>query len=442
MDRVNLFNPFESKPSGHEDPLTWAFLVTLKYNPSLQNLLREMVISRLLPEHGKFSSIWESANIFTQKQSIEFESDPELIVSVLLTNVCKKKEIKVDWIKRKDEEPRYDGIIEYPNGLILIIENKPRHDEVWEEQLSPSLKSFPDDFKAGSDEELLHHSAVCIEWSKVLEGILEFINSKLTPFEGRAIASDFLSFVEEKHPGLTPYRTFELCGGRHEALQRRTDKLCRDIAVQAGLETGEDQEGEYIHRPESIARRIKFYCNEQNLMVCLWPGNTAEQARRLHGFFADNGNAEFLGLADNDNNQWQIDPYIRFFYLNNVINVGVYPEALIDYLNYFVTDQNPIGRWRYDTVAGKMELMNFLDELEHENLINTQNRKQIEAEFFTGKIPYMNFAPGFEISRTWDLDQVIQWEKKNKLEGRIIDALNTPLAAWGEKICKFNSITN
>lgn len=432
MDRLNLFNPFESKPSGHEDPLTWAFLVTLKFTPSLQHFLREMVISRLLPEYGKLSSIWESANIFTQKQSIEFESDPELIVSVLLTDVRIEEEIEVDWIKRKDEEPRYDGVIEYPNGLILIIENKPRHNEVWEEQLSPSLKSFPDDFKSGNDKELLHHSAVCIEWPKILEGVLEFINSKLTPFEGRAIASDFLSFVEEKHPGLTPYRTFELCGGRHEALKRRTDKLCRDIAVLAGLETGKDQEGEYIHRPETIARRIKFYCNEQNLMVYLWPGNTVGQARRLHGYFANSSNADFLGLAHNDNNQWQINPYLRFFSWNNVIDIGVYPEALIDYLNYFVTDQNPIGRWHYDTDAGMMELTNFLYELEHDNLINAQNREQIESAFFTGNITRMNFAPGFEISRTWDLDQVIQWEEKNKLEGQIIDELNTPLAAWGE----------
>ena len=45
----------------------------------------------------------------------------------------------------------------------------------------------------------------------------KYVNSDIAPFGSREIARDFLSFVEEYDPKLTPYRTFELCGERHEA---------------------------------------------------------------------------------------------------------------------------------------------------------------------------------------------------------------------------------
>ena len=65
MDRVNLFNPFSSPE--YENRLTWAFLVFLKYDLSLQNFLRELVESRLFPKYQEYSKTSsEPANISTQ----------------------------------------------------------------------------------------------------------------------------------------------------------------------------------------------------------------------------------------------------------------------------------------------------------------------------------------------------------------------------------------
>ena len=77
MDRVNLFNPFERPSDQHEDRLTWAFLVALKYDPYLQDFLRKLVESRFSPEeHRDYSNIlepahvWEPAHISTQTKWI------------------------------------------------------------------------------------------------------------------------------------------------------------------------------------------------------------------------------------------------------------------------------------------------------------------------------------------------------------------------------------
>ena len=73
MERVNLFNPFALKPIEHEDRLTWAFLLVLKYNPPLQNFLRDIVLRETAKpefslENWEIVESWETANIFTQKK--------------------------------------------------------------------------------------------------------------------------------------------------------------------------------------------------------------------------------------------------------------------------------------------------------------------------------------------------------------------------------------
>ena len=103
------------------------------------------------------------------------------------------------------------------------------------------------------------------------------------------------------------------------------------------------------------------------------------------------------------------------------------------YLNYFA-DQNRIVQWRYEKDEGMIALTNFLNELQGENLINQLDWNGINAAFFAGNITRMNVAPGFEISRKWNLDQVIQWEVNNELENLIIHELNNLLASWGEKL--------
>ena len=270
MDLVSLFNPFSSKPIEHEDRLTWAFLVTCKYNPPLQNFLRELVLretaeSELSLENKDVIDSWKPANISTQKKNIQIESAPNSIVSVLLTDKPIKEKINVAWSDRK---PIYDGIIEYSNGLILIIENKLWHGNVWRDQLSPNIESFPSELDV---ENSLHNQAVCLVWSEILEGVLGFINSKYATFGSSEIASDFLTFVEEIHPELTPYRTFKLCAGRPEALRIRKDKLHKDIVIVRNAD-GEESDCEfcddYIYRKDRIAERIYFDCEKnQHLSV-------------------------------------------------------------------------------------------------------------------------------------------------------------------------------
>lgn len=367
-----------------------------------------------------------------RKKNVHIESAPKLVVSVLLTDDLIEEGIKVNWSDRKD--PTYDGIIEYSNGLILIIENKPDHGDVSREQLSPNINSFPSELV---QKDSLHPWAVCVVWSEVLEGVLRFINSKFAHLGSSEIASDFLTFVEEIHPELTPYRTFRLCAGRPESLKRRIDKLHRDIVTEVRNRRSEESDCEFSHdviyRKDRIAQQIRFDCkNNQHLRVRLWPANTTAQLRRLHEFFEENGNEEFLKLANSG--QWTLNNLLRFFSLHNAVEVWAEPNLPTDYYLAYFADGENIGQWRYEAEEGRGNLEEFLHQLQNNKFINERELVKIEEGFFAGNRTRMNVAPGFAIYRKWSLDEVIQWEENLTLVDKMIKELNNLLAAWGEEL--------
>ena len=410
MNRSNLFNPFDSRSRQNEDRLTWAFIVALKYDPALQNFLRELVESQLPSEHREYSNSWDPARVSTQTKWIE--STTNLLVSVLLTDTRIQEEIRVEW---SDREPRYDGVIEYPNGLTLIVENKPSHGNVWKEQLSPSRASFSGDI----DDVYLYGSAICLEWSKVLEGVLRYADSDIAPFSSREIARDFLSFVEEVHPALTPYRTFGLCGGRPEALQRRTSRLVNDLARQRGLESRRDREDNYLHRPDKIAKRVMIKVESQKLKVGLAPADTVGQARC---FYDAVDRTAFLSLKE-----WKVEPNLHFSFVRRNLIWARTAWKTRDYLDYF-SDQSSYGKMDRD------KLLSLAEQWEREGLIMSEDLDKIRDLFRNTNMQSLNVVPGFSVTREWDLDTVIELEKRGELEECIIDALATPLATWGETL--------
>ena len=407
MARANLLKPFSSLPPQHENRLTWAFLVALKYDPLLQNLLRELVESKLPPEARERRNFWEPARVLTQTK--EIDPSTSRLVSILLTDET-IQDVRVRWSNR---DAVYDGAIEFPDGLTLIVENKPSHGNVWEEQLSPSRSSFSGDVRDG----LLHDSAICLEWSEVLESVLKYADSGIPPFSSREISLDLLSFVEEFHPDLTPYRTFRLCGNRPQGLRRRTMRLLDTLASRAGLESRDDW---YLFRPGKIAERVGVWAEpEPTLKVNLWPADTVRQARR---FYEEVDRTAFLGL-----DEWEVRPNLHFSFMNTHLIWAETAWAIARYFDYFAD-----GQLQMCGQMNEARLVPLAEQWEDEGLITREDRGKIEGQFNSTKRETLNVIPGFSVSRVWNLNTVIELEEHGELEADIINALATPLKSWGE----------
>ena len=89
MDRLNYFNPYQSKDSSHEDQLTRAYLVLLKYSCHAFFIFIEYVRSKHITKNTEkpisilefLESGWE---IKTQKRNPEINTN--YLVSILITD--------------------------------------------------------------------------------------------------------------------------------------------------------------------------------------------------------------------------------------------------------------------------------------------------------------------------------------------------------------------
>ena len=408
---VSLFWPYSARYPRRENRLTWGFLAALKYNPLLQHFLRELVASKLPVPIGEHAQPWETARVSTQSKG--FDSSTTRLISLLFTDrTDQMAEIAIDW---SDRERVYDGVIEYPDGLTLIVENKLSHGDVWEAQLSPWRRSYSGSF----DDDPLYKTAICVEWSEILEGVLKYADSGIAAFGSREICRDFLSFVEELHPKLTAYSKFRLCGSRDQALKRRTIRLLDDLARKLELESRED---DYLFRPGEIAERIAIWVDlreEPLLKVGLWPADTVTQARR---FFGQVNRTDFLGL-----DEWTVAPNFHFTFVSSYVIRAATNWNVERYFDYFANDK----------LYGQMdreELLPLAEGWEQKGLVTQTGLSDIEYQFNETNRRTLNVVPGFSVIRGWSLDEVIELEERGELEAHLIDALSEPLQSWGESL--------
>ena len=422
MTNVNLFFPLNPGNPEYENRLTWAFLGLLKYDPFLQNFLRELVMgAQNGPNWWDRDNTWEPACVSTQVRQIG--SSTRRLVSVLLTDERLPEPVGVEWSDRNN--PVYDGVVEYPNDLILIIENKLWHGDVWEGQLQPSRGSFP----RGIKDVDLHEWAICLEWSEVLEGVLKYADSRTASFASGELVRDFLSFVEKIHPELTPYRKFSLCGDKLEALNRRVICLLNDLTNnREDLGRRRDPQGlESISRRNCIAERIVIGIekveNHWKLWMGIWPANTVSQARR----FYPNVNQQLFLQLQGDDYGWTIKPYLHFSFMGTCLVQAKTKLKVQEYLNYFQNEE-------YGQIAANEDtLLPLVEQWKEKDLISLADQQEIIDKFINTDRQHINVIPGFEVYRNWDLDKVIEWEEGN-LEEQIRDVINTVLETWGEKL--------
>ena len=415
MGIVSSFEPYSEVPK-YENRLTWAFLVTLQSSSTLRNFFRELVLQRV-PNSGQILA-WETPIISTQVKFPQSNSPYNKLISVLLINDCNQQNVDVEWI---NYDRIYDGVVEYQNeGLIFIIENKPygiNQDQLYE--LKPSMNSFGNE--VGHIE--LHPHAVCLEWSEILEGMLEYINSHSEEYNSNKIAGQFLSFIDRYFPTLAPYETFGICGNNCDALKKRATRIATDVVAMNGILESQDN---CLFRPNSMARFIcfSFNCESNLLQMKLWPGNLSWQSESL---FANINQNDFFALNDNEPNI-SIKPLLKFYSLHQELSVGQNLD-LRQYYNFFYAE----NEFRGGRLEANANVLNpLLQNWSNYGFIDDDIWNTIQNTFVDANYQYVWIAPGFEICQQWEIDTIIRWENDGFLNNKLISEINSVLDTWGE----------
>lgn len=232
MSRLNYFEPYESKTNGHEDQLTRAFLVVLRYSSTALLAFYESIYKSCLDiakqkkdESVNLPSIYDfeldKVAYATQKSDLT-PYVANKILSVLITDEKFEADQEIHCSTR---EARYDGIISFSKKLLIIIENKPKSYDVWEEQLSPNLTNIETD----GDFELIRVPAI-IEWKDIIKKLNSLVLLKSLSGAEKLIIGDFLDYVNKNFEFLNPYDNLCLCKNSRYLIIKRMKNILLNIS--------------------------------------------------------------------------------------------------------------------------------------------------------------------------------------------------------------------
>ena len=283
MNRLNYFNPYQSRPDDHEDQLTRAFLVLMRYSFAVlsgfyDQCLFTYGINLDAPEPilPGFTDLLDGEHQFeTQRSNPTIQTN--YLLSVLITDNAPTTHSTT--VNVSERNARYDGILTFANELTIIIENKPRSAQVWFDQLNPSRQNL-------SDETHILQVPVLLSWHGIIQWLTKLLTVPSIAGAERLLIDDFLGYVDARYPHLNPYHRLDLCKGNEELIKRRIKTLLESIAIDPNLVKYHRGWGYYIETPYSAIKKVGLIYWETNgrwwLELSLYAGDTVNQARTLY----------------------------------------------------------------------------------------------------------------------------------------------------------------
>jgi len=412
MSHINYFEPFESKSPWHEDQLTRAFLIVLRYSPSallmfyqiVQNKFTELAQKKENSAELPLISEIDFKDLLFETQTTDLgHVEADFILSVLITD--DKFEPK-EKIKESTRGAVYDGIITLSNDIAFIIENKPRSYNVWEEQLHPNLTSL----KSREDTELYEIPAI-IEWKEIIGAINSILNIESIAGSEKLILNDFLDYVNRNFSFLNPYDRMSRCNGDLHLIQRRIKNILYDIA--ANEEDVKYQRGwaNYIDIGLLDVERAGLEVREDNdegyyLSIGLYFGDTVTQARNFYKRQIDFERIQNLG------NGWQcITDLHLFHYRKHLVFFERDTNNIEHYYNYWLNHIDEIKQYPVT------EIMAYLKILHDNNVIKLTNSKiaEMNDNFINTNRQTANLAPAIGLLYKIDRLTAEKLDDKGKL---------------------------
>lgn len=423
MDYLNYFHPYVSKDAGHEDQLTRAFLVVLKYSPQAMasfysyclaqystTSLKDTDIS--LPHFHQLQA--KEIQIETQKTNRNFKTD--YVLSVLITDA---ELVKMPEIEASSRNARYDGLIRFDEVLTLIIENKPRSGNVWLDQLSPSEKNL-------SEEVILIPIPICLEWKEIIKMFNELLPSHIISGAEKLIIEDFLGYIDLRYPVLNPFDSFDLCKGNPTLIERRIKNVLESIAGNAFEVLYHRGWGYHIalNFPSIKMAGLILHEDEKNdwfLELSLYFGIGVWQARNLY-----NGS---IDLENKSDPHLTISPHFRLSFRSQGLIWFGHDKVNVDtYVNYWKKNPDDIRQVKRDELKAYLKKLNDLNVI----VLDETVKEKLKTKFFNSKMQNLNVGPGLACIYKIKAEEAIQWDKENRFELKIREFLAQALSVIGE----------
>lgn len=415
MDRLNYFNPYQSKSGYHEDQLTRAYLVLLKHSShaffaffdycrSKQSLIEsEHPISFI----GNLESGWE---IETQKGNPIISTN--YLLSILITDSHINNNSN---IQSSERSARYDGVITFGNNLTMVIENKPRSSSVWFEQLNPSRQNL-------SDDTIVYSNPSVLEWKEIIKQLNQLLSIQTISGYEKILVEDFLSYIDENFPYLNPFDSFHQCKGSRELLQRRINNLLKSISKDDENVKYHRGWGYYIQTPYSQIQEIGLILvmkeSDWWLELCLYFGDSQRQAK---SFFKSKPNIGHL-----DTSKWRIQPNFHVSFMTSNL-VWFQSDNTNEYLRFWEENVERICQKK------KAEVPNYIKWLVDEKIIlaTKEVHEKMEEKYYKTAMQTLNICPGLGVIYKISSSEAEEHDKNGKLKFVISEKIREGLRVVG-----------
>ena len=402
-DPLNFFQPFENLPPNHENQLTRALLLVLRFSP----MSHECWLGRL--GTGKRLHELPPASFDTQRRAIPLEhgaEDPLPLVSVYLAPGPSWAEGTV--VVASDRTQVLDAIISYPGELVVVVENKVGDAADWQAgninitgiavKLSEGQKPVP------------------IMWPDLLADFNNVLERQLVGGAEAALLSDFLVFVEDHFAGLGPYQTLRLCARNEFRVARRLRALLTEAL---DTEARIDSWGPCCDIPDLGGTGTRAYLiaapNMTEIAFSIYPADTLTQAWQFYA--RPNAVAVIRGLAQEEG--WRVGHNFHFGHMQAGYawtSGDIDPDSYLDLWVKEINDASSIER---------EEWSEYFDWLVEKRIAVPADREEFNRCFTNTKRKKATPRPGLGVARHWPMNEADDLDAIGKLAGQIKEAFAT-----------------
>jgi hypothetical protein len=398
-DHMNVFEPYATKAAHHEDALTRAFLLVLRGVPVAHAAWLGLV-DRAHRAAGGPGVPWlhDLGMPAIRTQTASVSNHVKRVISLVQTDEVYFREGNAGASERRQV---LDGVVTYDEALAIVVENKPRHQDIWDGQLDINVpEGVPVD-----------PTTACVAWKDIVQAWGRLLEARhLGPAEA-VLLGDFLDYVEEHFSHLRPYSKVALCGQDIDRLKRRCRMVLQVIAGEERVEyhrgwswfIGLDQ-GRSAAQVGLIPMRAT---DGLGLVLDVAPGDTTAQAKVL---YRDCALADITGLTAHG---WTVVPNFHLAHMTVNLMWTTGTLSLEDYWAFWLAHSAWMRKWRRE------EFEIAWTALVDGGIATAADRVKFDAKVVSTNRSSFNLCPGLLLRWRAPLGEAALMDQRGLLEGAV-----------------------
>ncbi|MBB1471650.1 hypothetical protein H5368_01245 [Luteimonas sp. MC1782] len=404
-NHLNFFVPYESATSWHENQLTRALLVVLRYSPiAHQAWLHLVAPERSLQTLPKAEFATQRQRIMTGPPGAEGDAIPG--ISVWLAPDAERVRASVE---ASDRQQVLDAIISYGSDLVIVVENKISWRGPTEQAHRINLHGAPVKF----DEQ-----PRSVQWQHLLEILADLVERDLVHGAERLLIGDFLDLVDDYFPHIGPYSTLGRCGSHAFRLERRLDVV---QGVVVGIDKGKGTGWRDIAgTPKIFMAWLGFIGDDSTVRLRMYPADTLGQAR---AFYGDPESVDLVLALRSEG--WRVEPNFHWGFMAGGYAWSDTRLPADEYCAYWV-----------ERIAGTRELPrtdwdSYWTKLEADGIVEPTAKAAFDREFTASQRQKAHPRPGIFCEFSWPLPEAAQMDDRGTFTETIRARMNQLLGALG-----------